>query len=119
MTVFGTLPAPVIQMGHVEKIVEVAQNQPQVQQQVAQEAALQTARERQQRIAGIETTKQGRRVREREAGEKKRQKAGPDRRKAPPGQAPPGQAPEDEAAAPAGEARTTNLWAGRILDLKI
>jgi hypothetical protein len=113
MTVLSTLPAPVVQMGLVEKIVEVAQNQPQVQQQVAREAAVQTLREQQQRVAGAEEAKQGRRVREREAGGKKRQEAGAGRENTPSGQTPP------EGAACGDGARKSNPWAGNIVNLKV
>ena len=112
MTVLSTLPAPVIQMGHVEKIVEVAQNQPQVQQQVAQEAAVQTLREQQRRVAGVVTAKEGKRVREREAGGRGRQEAEADRHP------PSGQGRAGDAESGDGPHRE-NPWAGRIVNLKI
>jgi hypothetical protein len=113
MTVLSTLPAPVIQMGHVEKIVEVAQNQPQVQQQVAQEAAVQTLREQQRRVAGVDTAKEGQRVREREAGGRGRQEAEADRH------SPSGQETGGGDAESGDDPRKGNPWAGRIVNLKI
>ncbi len=73
MSVLNTLPAPVIQMGLVEKIVEVQQNQPHVQQLVAQETARHAWKDEQSRVGKTEKQEEGRKVREREAGQNKKE----------------------------------------------
>lgn len=112
MSVLNTLPAPIVQMGLVEKIVEMAQNQPLVQQQAAQEAARQMLKEQGQRIAGVETTKRGKKVSEREADENDR--PGAEQDAAPP--TPDNNA--DEAPADSGPSKA-NPWAGHIVNVKI
>lgn len=46
MSVHNPLPITIIQMGHVEKLAEVAQNQTTVQQQVTQEETARKMREK-------------------------------------------------------------------------
>lgn len=53
-----SLPLPLVQMGHVEKLAEVAQNQPQVQQQVLQETAFQALREQNSQVPVTDETEQ-------------------------------------------------------------
>ena len=65
MSVLNTLPAPVIQMSYVEKIVDQQQNQPHALMQAGQEAAREARKAEAQRIAGTEPTEHGRKVRER------------------------------------------------------
>lgn len=47
MSILNSPPITIVQMGHVEKIVEAAQNQPVLQQQVTQEEAARLLREKQ------------------------------------------------------------------------
>ncbi|MDR1490074.1 MAG: hypothetical protein LBS65_06265 [Desulfovibrio sp.] len=68
MSVINTLPAPVIQMGHVEKIVEMQQNQPYVQQLVARETAVQSLKSEREKVAASPKSTASSRVRERDGG---------------------------------------------------
>lgn len=113
MSVLNTLPAPVIQMGLVEKIVEVEQNQPHVQQLVAQETARQELREQGERVSLLQTTDPGRRVREREGGGQGRPGAHGERRAAEQAEDAADEGQTDEGAYKA------NPWAGHIVDVKI
>lgn len=69
VSVINTLPAPVVQMGYVEKIVEMQQNQPYVQQLVAGESAAQSIRKEKEQVAVMRQGEGSGRVRERSAGE--------------------------------------------------
>ena len=112
MSVLNTLPAPVIQMGLVEKIVDTAQNQPHVQQLVAQEAALQALKAQGERIAGTEVLANSRKVRDREEGQG-RQGRDPGRQRAD------DDASEDEAAQADTSPAQPSPWAGNIVNIKI
>ncbi|MDR3176576.1 MAG: hypothetical protein LBU06_08605 [Desulfovibrio sp.] len=68
MSIINTLPAPVIQMGHVEKIVELQQNQPYVQQLVARETAVQSLKTEREKVAATPQSVASSRVRERDGG---------------------------------------------------
>lgn len=114
MSINNTLPSTIIQMGHVEKIVEVQQNQPHMQQLAAQdEAAAQLLREK-GRIEGTEKSQSGKKIREKnEEDERKRKREEQQRRAA-------GNAQEDETGLLTDEERKTeNPWAGNILNVKI
>ncbi len=118
MSVLNTLPAPVVQMGLVEKIVDQQQNQPHALLQAEQEASREQLKAEAQRIGKSELVEQGRRVRDR--GEKQREKQpGPEHR----GGNRPGQPPAEsfagqESALPE-ETPPANPWAGNIVNLKI
>ncbi|MDR2799638.1 MAG: hypothetical protein LBB52_00035 [Desulfovibrio sp.] len=73
MSVINTLPAPVVQMGHVEKIVELQQNQPYVQQLVAKETAVQSLKAEREKVAAAPKSAESSRVRERDGGKGGRQ----------------------------------------------
>ncbi len=105
------IPLPIVQMGHVEKLAEVAQNHPEVQQSVAQQLAKSALQKQKTLVPQVDTTEQGKRVREREAQRDKRQS----RRERKAG------GKTDEDAGDAQEARSSddNPWAGHILNLKI
>ncbi|MDR1360130.1 MAG: hypothetical protein LBJ82_04030 [Deltaproteobacteria bacterium] len=62
------LSLPVVQMGHVEKLVEMSQNQPQAQQLAAQQTIVRELKNQDQRIAETQKT-ESQRVREREEQE--------------------------------------------------
>lgn len=111
MSVLNTLPAPVVQMGLVEKLVEVEQNQAHVQQLVAQQNAGATLKAQSERVAEVDTAERGKKVRDREAGggrQEQRQM----------GQRRPGEADGEEEAAQAGPHKA-NPWAGHIVNVKI
>jgi len=112
MSVLNTLPAPIIQMGHVEKLIEVEQNQSHVQQLVAQETAREALRAQGERVSEVETSERGRRVREREAGGNRRQPGGE-------GQAKREASGEGEEASPDSGSGKPNPWAGHIVNMKI
>ena len=50
MSELNMMPVPIVQMGLVEKLVEVEQNQPHVQQLVAQESAKQAMKAEAERV---------------------------------------------------------------------
>lgn len=109
MSVLNTLPAPVIQMGHVEKLVEVAQNQSTVQQQISQEEAQKTLKAEAEQVAGTDRSAQGKKVRAKKDEEDgRRQQAGSggqrDAKK---------EAPEEE------NANKGNPWSGHIVSITI
>lgn len=111
MSVLNTMPAPVIQMGHVEKIVEAVQNQPYVQQLVAQEEAKKTLKAESEQVAVAEKTAQSRKVRDRgeEEGSRQQQHAGPD-----------GEPGGDKTDSPDEEGRNkNNPWAGHIVSITV
>lgn len=117
MSVLNTLPAPVIQMGLVEKIVEVQQNQPHVHQQVAQESAKQALNEAKSRVAGLDQSELGKKVREKseDQGGGQRHSRSRSREGEPP-------APEGtQEFTPEAETETlrTKPWSGYIVNLKI
>lgn len=118
MSVLNTLPAPVIQMGLVEKIVEVQQNQPYVQQQVAQESARQALDAAKSRVAGLDQSELGKKVREKseeQGGGGQRHSRSHSRKDETP-------APEDTqgfAAEAEAEPPRTKPWSGYIVNLKI
>lgn len=110
MSVLNTMPAPVIQMGHVEKIVEAVQNQPYVQQLVAQEEAKKTLKAESEQIAVAEKTALSRKVRDRGDEEGSRQQhAGPG-----------GESRGDKPDSPDEEGRNkNNPWAGHIVSITV
>lgn len=118
MSVLNTLPAPVLQMGLVEKIVEVQQNQPHVQQQVAQESAKQALNEAKSRIAGLDQSELGKKVREKSeeqsGGGQKRSRSRSREGEPPAPESPQELSPETEPEAP-----RTKPWSGYIVNLKI
>lgn len=112
MSVLNTLPAPVVQMGLVEKLVDVEQNQAQVQQQVAQQSAGAALKAQSERIAEVNTAERGKRVRDREAG------GGGQEQQRQAGQRRPGEADGEDDSAQAGPHKA-NPWAGHIVNVKI
>ena len=116
MSVLNTLPAPVVQMGLVEKLVEVEQNQPHVQQLVAQESARQALKAEAERVPQVDSAEQGKKIRSRDSGQEKKE-----RRQAS-GRFSNGksgaQDGQDEDASEAGAAKA-NPWAGKIVNMKV
>ena len=109
MSVLNTLPAPVIQLGIVGKIVNQQQNQPYAQLQAGQEASRELLKAESLRIAGSEPPRPGRKVDDRG----KKQGGGQQHA---PGQDAQKQNPDgnSEPGPPGG-----NPWAGNILNVKI
>lgn len=62
MSVQNPLPISVIQMSYVEKIAEVAQNQPQVQQEVGQEIMRKELQRNASQVAATEKTNSAKKV---------------------------------------------------------
>jgi hypothetical protein len=112
MSEMSLLPVPVIQMGLVEKLAEVEQNQPYVQQIVAQESARQALQAQAERVPATDASEHGKKIQNREPGQEKREQrhrreAG-DRRDASSGD----DDAEDAMAA-------SNPWTGQILNMKV
>ena len=116
MSELNMLPVPVIQMGLVEKLVEVEQNQPHVQQLVAQESARQAMKAEAERVPVVDVAEQGKKIRDREPGREKRE-----RRQAS-GRASSGQtdAQSDEEIADAEVGLSKGSpWSGQIVNMKV
>lgn len=110
MSVLNTLPAPIIQMGHVEKLVEVAQNQSYVQQQVSRDEARKTLKTEAEQVAGTDRSAHGRKVREKEEDEgRRRQHAGDGKQRS----------DAEEAAEKEERSNKDNPWAGHIVSITI
>jgi hypothetical protein len=62
------LTLPVVQMGHVEKLVEISQNQPHVQQLATQQNIVQELKKQESRVAETQRAKK-RKIRDREEEE--------------------------------------------------
>ena len=116
MSVLNTLPAPVIQMGLVEKLVDVQQNQPHVQQLVAQESAKQALLEAKSRVAGVDNSENGKKVREKSEDQDTRGRSRSRKRKVTASFSIPDLDEADESEA---EAPRTKPWSGHILNIKI
>ncbi len=71
----GTLP-PIAQMGHVEKIVEVEQNHPAVQQAVAQNIAREELHRQNSLVPQVDVSERSRKVNDREARQDRRRREG-------------------------------------------
>lgn len=106
MSVTQILPAPVVQMGLVEKLVEVEQNQPHVQQLVAQELARQTLEEQSKRVHQSDESGKGRKVDEKNRDQRRREKEQEQRQAA--------QEQNEEE-----QERSAKPWAGHLLNIKI
>ena len=108
------LPVPVIQMGLVEKLVEVAQNQPHVQQLVAQESARLAMKAEAERVPVVDVAEQNKKIRDRDPRRERKE-----RRQAsapfPEGQA---DMQGSEDGADAGFSRA-GPWAGQIVNMKV
>ena len=109
MSVLNTLPAPVIQMGLVEKIVEVQQNLPHVQQLVAQTTARESIKEEQSRVAATDGSENSKKVRERDSGQGGQQRDPDGRRQGNPAR----EEGQDQ------DSPRTKPWSGHILNIKI
>lgn len=114
MSVLNTLPAPVIQMGLVEKIADMAQNQPQIQQQATQEAALQSLKEQNARVAKTEQSRHGRKIQDREAGGNAPQNGDDGSPRRAREEEPPSETPASD-----GSPSQANPWAGHLVNVKI
>lgn len=116
MSELNMLPVPVIQMGLVEKLVEVEQNQPHVQQLVAQESARQALKAESERVPVVDVTEQGKKIRDRDPEREKKERSQArtrlfaDRADA--------EDHEDEAAAEAGSSKG-DPWSGQIVNMKV
>lgn len=106
---------PVVQMGHVEKIVEAVQNQPEVQQAVAQETAKSRLKAQEDQVPRVEKDREAEKLRTNEDGRNKqnpgREPVKKDQRKA--GANQPAPATEET------PARGDNPFAGHIVNLKV
>lgn len=109
MSVTPMQQIPVVQMGHVEKIVEVVQNQPHVLQQVAQETAKNELRQQAGQVPQVNKSEAAHEIRTEADGQNKQQAAGGQQHKEKDNQ------PDDQEEPPRGE----NPWAGHIVNLKI
>ncbi len=110
MTVDNTLNLPVVQMGHVEKLVEVAQNQPHVQQLVAQQTVAQELKKQESQVPKTENAEKGRRVRDRD---------GDDRPGSNTRQHAQGNSPGKQDSPPEEEASPSTPWVGHLVNVKI
>lgn len=110
MSVITPMPTPIIQMGHVEKIAEVAQNHPEAQQQAAQELAREANKRDNSRIIAADASAQGRKIGEREAGGQGERRFD---KKQPPDENAPDEAEADAASASA------DPWTGKILNVTV
>ncbi len=114
MSEMSMLPVPVIQMGLVEKLVEVAQNQPHVQQLVAQELARQAAKAQTEQVPQVDASERGKKIRDRESGQKKREQRHASGQSS-------GDHNTDELGQESAEdgPHTDNPWAGQIVNMKV
>ncbi|MDR2489222.1 MAG: hypothetical protein LBD42_07010 [Desulfovibrio sp.] len=108
------LPVPVIQMGLVEKLAEVEQNQPYVQQLVAQENARQALQAEAERVPVTNASEQGKKIRDRNSGRKKQKRQRSSKQSS------------DERCAAQSEwdgadtdLAANNPWTGQIVDMKV
>ena len=115
MSVLNTLPAPVVQMGLVEKIVEMEQNHPQVQQLVSQETAAQELKKQSTQVPKIENSEPGKKIRDREAGQQGKKQHASGKK----GHAAEEDPSAEENAAPETMPHEANPWAGHIVNVKI
>ncbi len=104
---------PLVQMGHMEKVVEVAQNHPQVQQQVMQEIAAREIKAEQDAVPEVEDShkSEGAKLRAAEERRERREKR-QGKRNMPPAEA---ETPPTLESSP----HDDNPWAGNIVNLKI
>jgi hypothetical protein len=109
MTEELALSLPVVQMGHVEKLVEMSQNQPHAQQLATQQTIVEELKKQDARIAKTQKAK-NRRVRDRDEEESgnapPRQNLSQERRR--------GETPAEEEADGAAPP-----WTGRLVDVKV
>jgi hypothetical protein len=109
MNIINSLPAPVVQMGHVEKIVEMQQNLPYAQQAAMGDAAVRALDRAREKIEAGAETESSVKVRERDGG-----RSGGGRQPAPEREADGGEDGED-----GGGAKSGRPWSGRLLDITI
>lgn len=134
MSVLNTLPAPVVQMGLVEKLVDAEQNQPHVQQLAAQQTMAKTLKRQGEQVPEVSGNEHGRKVHgreeERERGGRQKERQGRGARSARNKDDEQGGAearhPDEgqQHAAPSSEQPETqpgsgNPWAGNILNIKV
>lgn len=115
MSVLNTLPAPIIQMGVVAKIVNQQQNQPYALNQATQEASRELLKAESLRIAETEPSQRSRKVRDQDEKERNqgqgKKSAGHHPKQKSAEQLPPG----DSESGP----DRSSLWAGNIVNVKI
>lgn len=116
MSVLNTLPAPVVQMGFVEKIVDQQQNQPHALMQAGQEATREMLRAEAQRIAKSEAPEHSKKVRDKGERQQRSQTGGQQASGGKSGLEP-GETPEADAESTV--APPPNPWAGNLVNLKI
>lgn len=117
MSGLNMLPVPVIQMGLVEKLVDVEQNQAHVQQLVAQESARLAMKAQAERVPVVDVAEQNKKIRDRnpERGKKERRHAsGRSSRSLIAAQA----SGEDGDTTADGQSKA-NPWAGQIVNLTV
>ena len=112
MSVLNTLPAPIVQMGLVEKVVEVQQNQATVQQLVAQTTTRQELKEAHSRVPRTDGAENGKKVQDRESGQNRKGGNGAKHRKEEP-------QPNDGENTPESQSARTKPWSGQLVNLKV
>ena len=118
MSITSLQQIPLVQMGHVEKIVEVAQNQPLVQQQVSQETAKAELKDQSGQVPKIEKSQESQKLRVERDGKRGQHGAGQqeqarDKKK----QDPPGAIPAEQSQAE--RSAGDSPWAGHIVNIKV
>lgn len=116
MSELNMMPVPIVQMGLVEKLVEVEQNQPHVQQLVAQESAKQALKAEAERVPQVDSSEQGKKVRNRDSGQERKERRQASERDS----GGKGEAQTDQEDGASGiETATANPWAGKIVNMKV
>ena len=110
MSVEQGIPLPVVQMGHVEKIVEQAQNQPHVQQLVAQEIAARELQKANSQVQKTDVSEPGRKVDDKKKQQRERGGGRSSKYEAK-GEEMPDEAEDDR--------QGMEPWSGRIVNVKI
>ena len=116
MSELNMMPVPIVQMGLVEKLVEVEQNQPHVQQLVAQESAKQTMKAEAERVPQVDSSEHGKKIRSRDSGQERKERRQTSDRSS--GKKDEAQADQEDGASGI-ETATTNPWAGKIVNMKV
>jgi hypothetical protein len=111
MSVLTTLPAPIVQMALVEKIVDEQQNQPHVQQLVSQVTTRQELRARRGKVSALDFSEEMSRIQEGDEEPNLPDKGS----RRPKTLSPHDDVPEE----PEQEQPRTKPWAGHILNIRI
>jgi hypothetical protein len=112
MSVLNTLPAPVIQMALVEKIVDAEQNQVEKREAATRTATRRDLRAKRSQVSAADAAEEKNRIEESD------EEPNPDDRHARRGGYF-GPAEEEESAGPDGKSAQTKPWTGHIVNIKI